>query len=51
MTYEAIGSGGGKKRIKGLTEPPVEYAGSDSELKEEDYVTYPDLQMFPTMAG
>ena len=51
MTYEAIGSGGGKNRIRGLTEPEVEYAGSDSELSDQDYALYPDLQMLPTLAG
>ena len=51
-TYESIGSGGGKSQIK--TDPDeidIEYAGSDSLLKESDYDQYPDLQMFPTMAG
>ncbi len=51
MKYESIGSGGGKDRIKGITEPRVEYAGSDSLLEEEEYVQFPDLQMFPSMAG
>ena len=30
---------------------PVEYAGSDSFLKEVEYVSTPDLQMFPSLAG
>ena len=48
-TYEAIGSGGGKRRIK--AQDNVEYAGSDSLLKDEDYELHPNIQMFPTMAG
>ena len=54
MDYQAIGSGGGKKLIKGEAAEkadPIEYAGSDSLLKEAEYVAYPDLQMLPTMAG
>ncbi|XP_041377068.1 receptor-type guanylate cyclase gcy-12-like [Gigantopelta aegis] len=51
ITYESIGSGGGKARIKNETGPPVDYAGSDSPLSDEDYQKYPDLEMFPTMAG
>ena len=30
---------------------PVEYAGSDSFLKESEYIGTPDLQMFPSIAG
>ncbi|XP_041360485.1 atrial natriuretic peptide receptor 2-like [Gigantopelta aegis] len=51
MVYEALGSGVGQARIKGISGSPVEYAGSDSLLKSTDYELYPDLQMFPTMAG
>ena len=51
MSYDVTGSGTGKRRIKGLEEPEVQYAGSDSLLEDPDYVEYPDLQMFPTMAG
>ena len=50
MSYQAIGSGGGKDAIKS-GEPPLEYAGSDSVLKEEEYEEHPDLHMFPTIAG
>ena len=32
--------------------PPLkDFVGSDSLLEEQDYVNYPDLQMFPSMAG
>ena len=51
MEYDAIGSGKGKKRIKGELPPPVHYAGSDSPLSPQDYRNHPGLQMFPTMAG
>ncbi len=29
----------------------VHYAGSDSILVQEEYTEYPDIQMFPSMAG
>ena len=51
MSYDVTGSGTGQRRIKGLEEPEVQYAGSDSLLTDQDYIDYPDLQMFPTMAG
>ncbi len=51
MQYDVTGSGTGKKRIMGSLGPPVEYAGSDSLLQEEDYDKHPDLQMLPSMAG
>ena len=51
ITYSSTGSGEGKARIKGELQPPVDYAGSDSLLSAEDYHNYPDLQMFPTVAG
>ena len=49
-SYEAVGSGTGKKRI--MEDPlSVEYAGSDSLVEEKDYVLYPDIQMYPVIAG
>lgn len=53
MTYVSTGSGEGKARIKGesASGQPVDYAGSDSVLSEQDYQKYPNLQMFPVMAG
>ena len=51
MTYDSVGSGGGKARIKREKGPYIDYAGSDSLLKDVDYINHPDLQMFPTMAG
>ena len=51
MSYDSVGSGAGKRRIKGLEGAPVSYGGSDSLLADSDYEFYPDLQMFPTMAG
>jgi phosphate transport system substrate-binding protein len=48
INYQAIGSGGGKKAIADKT---VDFAGSDSLLKDEEYAANPTLQMFPTVAG
>ena len=51
MSYDPRGSGHGKARIKGEIGSHVEYAGSDSLLKDEEYEEHKELQMFPTMAG
>ena len=51
MEYDSQGSSVGKSRIMGEEGPPVEYAGSDSLLKEKDYEAHPDLQMLPSLAG
>ena len=52
VNYQGIGSGGGKKAIIDGT---VDFAGSDSLLKDEEYKIAADkgvtLQMFPTLAG
>lgn len=48
VNYQGIGSGGGKKAIVDGT---VDFAGSDSLLKEEEYTAGKDLQMYPTLAG
>ena len=32
-------------------EPLIDFAGSDSQLKESDYKAFPDLQMLPALAG
>ncbi|MEI6288826.1 MAG: phosphate ABC transporter substrate-binding protein PstS [Chloroflexota bacterium] len=48
VNYQAIGSGGGKKAIVDGT---VDFAGSDSLLKAEEYTAGKDLQMYPTLAG
>ena len=48
INYQAIGSGGGKKAIADKT---VDFAGSDSLLKDDEYAANPTLQMFPTLAG
>jgi phosphate transport system substrate-binding protein len=48
VNYQAIGSGGGKKAIVDNT---VDFAGSDSLLKPEEYTAGKDLQMYPTLAG
>eukprot|EP00854_Cymbomonas_tetramitiformis_P013680 gene13680-16166_t len=59
----SLGSGRGVCRVKvtgtqntchwdDVTEPAVlDFAGSDAVLKEDEYVEYPDLQMYPTVAG
>jgi phosphate transport system substrate-binding protein len=48
INYQGIGSGGGKKAIVDGT---VDFAGSDSLLKDEEYTAGKDLQMYPTLAG
>ncbi len=48
ITYQGIGSGGGKKAI---IERTVDFAGSDSLLKAEEYAAGKDLQMYPILAG
>lgn len=48
LNYQGIGSGGGKKAIVDNT---VDFAGSDSLLKDEEYQAGKDLQMYPTLAG
>jgi phosphate transport system substrate-binding protein len=48
INYQGIGSGGGKK---GIIDRTIDYAGSDSLLKEEEYQNGVDLQMFPMLAG
>ena len=48
VNYQGIGSGGGQKAILDGT---VDYAGSDSLLKDDQYAQMPDLQMLPTLAG
>ncbi len=48
INYQGIGSGGGKKAIVDRT---VDFAGSDSLLKDEEYSAGGDLQMYPMIAG
>jgi len=48
INYQGIGSGGGQKAILDGT---VDFAGSDSLLKENQYEKMPDLQMLPMLAG
>ena len=48
INYQGIGSGGGKKAIIDNT---VDFAGSDSLLKDEEYTSGGDLQMYPMLAG
>src|ERR1043165_7823061 len=48
INYQGIGSGSGKKAIIDGT---VEFAGSDSLLKAEEYEAGKDLQMYPVLAG
>ena len=48
VNYQGIGSGGGKKAIVDRT---VDFAGSDSLLKQEEYDAGGDLQMYPMLAG
>lgn len=48
INYQGIGSGGGQKAILDKT---VDFAGSDSLLKEEQYGQDNSLQMLPILAG
>ena len=48
INYQGIGSGGGKKAIVDGT---VDFAGSDSLVKDEEYTAGKDLQMYPMLAG
>ena len=48
LNYQGIGSGGGKKAIIDNT---VDFAGSDSLLKDDEYASGKDLQMIPMLAG
>jgi phosphate transport system substrate-binding protein len=48
VNYQGTGSGGGKKAIIDGT---VDFAGSDSLLKDEEYAAGKDLQMYPVLAG
>ena len=48
INYQGIGSGGGKK---GIVDRTIDFAGSDSLLKDEEYTNGVDLQMIPMLAG
>jgi phosphate transport system substrate-binding protein len=48
LNYQGIGSGGGKK---GIIDNTLDFAGSDSVLKAEEYTSGVDLQMYPVLAG
>src|SRR5512138_3498400 len=48
INYQGIGSGGGKK---GIVDGTIDFAGSDSVLKDEEYTAGKDLQMYPMLAG
>jgi len=48
INYQGIGSGGGKK---GIVDRTIDFAGSDSTLKDEEYTAGGDLQMYPMIAG
>jgi phosphate transport system substrate-binding protein len=48
LNYQGIGSGGGKK---GILDNTVDFAGSDSVLKDAEYQQGVDLQMYPMLAG
>lgn len=50
-SYDAVGSGNGKLRIMGKSEPPVEFGASDVPLTPDEGASFPDLQLVPTMAG
>ena len=48
VNYQGIGSGGGKK---GIVDGTIDFAGSDSLLKDDEYTAGVDLQMYPMLAG
>lgn len=48
VNYQPTGSGAGKKAIVDST---VDFGGSDSLLKDSEYKTGGDLQMYPMLAG
>lgn len=48
VNYQGTGSGGGKK---GIIDNTIDFAGSDSLLKDEEYAAGKDLQMYPMVAG
>ena len=48
LNYQGIGSGGGKK---GIVDRTIDFAGSDSVLKDDEYAKGVDLQMYPMLAG
>jgi phosphate transport system substrate-binding protein len=48
INYQGIGSGGGKK---GIIDGTIDFAGSDSLLKDEEYTSGKDLQMYPIVAS
>ncbi len=48
INYQGTGSGGGKK---GIVDRTIDFAGSDSLLKDEEYTQGGDLQMYPMLAG
>ncbi len=48
INYQGIGSGGGKK---GIVDGTIDFAGSDSLLKDEEYTAGKDLQMYPMVAS
>jgi phosphate transport system substrate-binding protein len=48
INYQGIGSGGGKK---GIVDGTIDFAGSDSLLKDQEYTDGKDLQMYPMLAG
>jgi phosphate transport system substrate-binding protein len=48
LNYQGIGSGGGKK---GIVDNTIDFAGSDSLLKDEEYASGKDLQMYPMVSG
>ena len=61
-SYVPTGSGKGKCRIKefcdecdypadSIRPTVIDFAGSDSLLKESEYAAFPDLQMYPAVAG
>ena len=59
ISYHSVGSSAGKRWIVDGSRRcdgarpcvTLDWAASDSLLTESDYAAYPDLRMFPTMAG
>ena len=51
MRYNVTGSSTGQKMIMGKTGAFVHYAGSDYDLSDIDKKAFPDLKVFPVLAG
>lgn len=49
--YDSVGSGAGKRRIKGIDDNYVHYGASDVDLTQAEQEDYPNLVVIQTIAG